>query len=81
MYKNDNRDKNKFHPMVTYLDTNNFYLAIDAVYGSNLEGVNLAKRLHANNQQMGIDSLKPRSNKNERKYKKSGCDCFYVSDY
>ena len=81
MYKNDNREKNKFHPRETYLDTNNFYWVIDAVYGSNLEGVNLVKRLHTNNQHICIDSLKPRSNKNERECKKRGCDCFYVSDY
>ena len=50
------KTKAKSHPRVTYLDTINFY-------GSNLENVNLAKRLHKNNQQMCIDCLKPRSNK------------------
>ena len=42
--------KTKSHPVVTYLHRNNFYGAINAVYGSNLESVNLAKRLDANNQ-------------------------------
>ena len=37
-----------------------------------------AKRLCTNNQQMCIDCLKPRSNKNERKCKKCGSDCFCV---
>ena len=74
--------KIKSHPRVTYLDTNNFYgLALNSVYGSNLESVNLAKRLHTNNQQKCIDCLKPRSNKYERECKKYGCDCFYVPNY
>ena len=69
----------KSHPRVAYLDMNNFYgWAINAVYGSNLESVNLSKRLCTNNQQMCIDCLKPRSNKNERKCKKCGSDCFCV---
>ena len=38
----------------------------------------VAKRLCTNNQQMRIDCLKPRSNKNERECKNCGCDCFYV---
>ena len=42
--------KTKSHPVVTYLHRNNFYGAINAVYGSNVESVNLAKRLNANNQ-------------------------------
>ena len=58
--------KIKSHPKVTYLDTNNFYWTINAVYGSNLKSDSLAKRLHTNNQQMCIDCFKPRSNKNER---------------
>ena len=59
--------RTKSNPRVTYLDTNNFYgWLINAVYGSNLESVNLSKRLWTNNQQMFIDCLKPRSNKNER---------------
>ena len=41
---------------------------------------NLAKRLHTNNQQMRIDCLKPRSNKNQRECKICGCDTF-VSNY
>ena len=36
---------------------------------------------HTNNQQMRIDCLKPRSNKNELEYKKCGCDYFYVPNY
>ena len=47
--------KTKSHPRVTYLDTNKFYWAINAVYGSNLESVNLSKRLCTNNQQKCID--------------------------
>ena len=39
------------------------------------------KRFHISNQQMCIDCLKPRSNKNERECKKCGCDCFYVPNY
>ena len=42
--------KIKSHARVTYLETNNFYREINAVYGSNLESVNLAKRFHTNNQ-------------------------------
>ena len=42
--------KTKSHPVVTYLHRNNFYGAINAVCGSNVESVNLAKRLNANNQ-------------------------------
>ena len=74
--------KIKSHPGVTYLDTNNFYgLAVNSVYGSNLESVNLTKRLHTNNQQKCIDCLKPRSNKCERECKKYSCDCFYVPKF
>ena len=73
--------KTKSHPRVTYLDTNKFYWAINAVYDSNLERVNLSKRLCTNNQQKCIDCLKPRSNKNERECKKCGCDYFYVPNY
>ena len=36
---------------------------------------------HTNNQQMCIDCLEPRSNKDERECKKSGCDHFYVPNY
>ena len=42
--------KTKSHPGVTYLHRNNIYGAINAVYGSNVESVKLAKRLDANNQ-------------------------------
>ena len=39
--------KIKSHPKVTYLDTNNFYgLAINAVYGSNLESVKSNDRFY-----------------------------------
>ena len=41
----------------------------------------IAKRLHTNNQQMCIDCLKPRSNKNDCVFKKCGCDYFYVPNY
>ena len=61
--------KSKSHSRVTYLDTNNFYWAIDSVYGSNLESGNLAKRFHTNNQQKCVDCLKPRSDKYERNVK------------
>ena len=41
--------KTKSHPRLTYLHTNNIYvLEINAVYGSNLESVNLAKKLCTN---------------------------------
>ena len=36
---------------------------------------------HTNNQQKGIDCLKPRSNKNELECKKCGCNEFYVPNY
>ena len=36
---------------------------------------------HANNQQMCLDCLKPRSNKNEFECKKCGCNYFYVPNY
>ena len=42
---------------------------------------NLAKRLCTNNQQVCIDCLKPRSNKNERECKKCGCNYFYMPNY
>ena len=74
--------KTKSYPKVTYLDTNNFYgWAINAVYGSNLESVNLAKRFHTNNQQKCTVCLKPRSNKNDCECKKRSCDYFYVPNY
>ena len=76
-----NETKVKSHPKVTYIDTNNFYWVINAVYGSSLESGNLAKRFCANNQQKCIDCLKPRSNKNECECKKCGSSCFYVSNY
>ena len=38
-------------------------------------------RSDTNNQQMCIDCLEARSNKNERKCKKRGCDHFYVPNY
>ena len=73
--------KIKSHARVTYLETNNFYREINAVYGSNLESVNLAKRFHKNNQQKCINCLKPKANKNERECKKCRCDCFYKANY
>ena len=33
---------------------------------------------HMNNQQVCIDCVKPRSNKNERECKKYGCNYFYM---
>ena len=36
---------------------------------------------HTNNQQMCLDCLKPRSNKNEFECKKCGCNYFYVPNY
>ena len=36
-----------------------------------------AKRFHINNQQVCIDCLKSRSNKNEQECKKCGCNYFY----
>ena len=35
-----------------------------------------AKRFYINNQQVHIDSLKPRSNKNDHECKKCDCDYF-----
>ena len=40
-----------------------------------------AERFHINNEQMRIDCLKPRSNKNERGCKKCSCNHFYVPNY
>ena len=40
-----------------------------------------AKRFHINNQQVCINSLKPRSNKNEHECKKCDCDYFYMPNY
>ena len=79
--KNTIKTKTKTHARVTYPDANNFYWAINAVYGSNLESVNLARKFHANNQQKCVDCLKPRSNINESECKKCGSDCFYVPNY
>ena len=45
---------------------------------SKIYASNLAKRLRTNNQQMCIDCLKPRSNKNERECKRCDCACFHV---
>ena len=73
--------KIKSHPKVIYLDTNNFYWEINVAHSSNLKSDNLAKRLHSNNQQMWIDCLKTRSNKNERECEKCGCDYIYVPNY
>ena len=55
-------------------------------FESNLENVKSNKRFcskkyQSDNQQKCIDRLKPRSNKNERKCKKRGCDHFYVPKY
>ena len=59
-------------------------------FESNLKSVKSNKRFyskknqsdnHKNNQQVRIDCLKPRLNKNEHKYKKCGCDYFYVPNY
>ena len=36
---------------------------------------------HTNSQQMCLDCLKPRSNKNEFECKKCGCNYFYVPNY
>ena len=56
-------------------------------FESNLEIVKINKRFypknypnenHTNNQQVCIDWVKPRSNKNKRECKKCGCDYFYV---
>ena len=40
-----------------------------------------ARRLRENNQQKCIDCLKPRSNKNEVKCQKCGCNEFNVPNY
>ena len=40
-----------------------------------------ARQFCKNNQQLCIDCLKPRSNKNKFKCKKCGCTEFYVLDY
>ena len=40
-----------------------------------------ARRFRENNQQVCIDCLKPRSNKNKFECKKCGCTEFYVLDY
>ena len=40
-----------------------------------------ARQFRENNQQMCIDFLKPRSNKNKFACKKCGCTEFYVCDY
>ena len=40
-----------------------------------------AMRFRENNQQVCIDCLKPRSNKNKFGHKKCGCTEFYVLDY
>ena len=59
-------------------------------FESNLENVKSNKRPylkkcqsgnHTNNQQVCVDCLKPRSNKNEDECKKCGCDYFYVPNY
>ena len=59
-------------------------------FESNSKSVKRNKRLHSkkyqscnhtNNQQVCINCLKPRSNKNERQCKKCRCDHFYVSSY
>ena len=40
-----------------------------------------ARWFHQNNQQVCIDYLKPRSNKNTCECKKCGCTDFYMLDY
>ena len=40
-----------------------------------------ARRFRENNQQVRIDCLKPRSNKNKFECKKCGCTKFYVLHY
>ena len=59
-------------------------------FESNLENVKSDERFylkkyqsdnHMNNQQVCIDFLKPRSNKNERECKKYGCNYFYMPNY
>ena len=40
-----------------------------------------ARWFHKNNQQVCIDCLKPRSNKNKFECKNCGCTEFYVLDY
>ena len=59
-------------------------------FESNLENVKSDERFylqkyqsdkHMNNQQVCIDCLKPRSNKNERECKKYGCNYFYMPNY
>ena len=41
----------------------------------------LKRRLHENNQQVCIDCLKQRSNKNKFERKNFGCTDFHVLDY
>ena len=59
-------------------------------FESNSESVKSNKRFYSkkyqsdnytNNQQVCIDCLKPRSNKNELECKKCGCNEFYVPNY
>ena len=50
----------------------NFKRLLSEIYG---------RRFRENNQQVCIDCLKPRSNKNKFECKKCGCTEFYVLDY
>ena len=60
-----------------------FYSKPVVDFESNSKSVKSNKRFYSkkyqrDNQQMCIDCLKPRSNKNQRECKKCGCNYFYV---
>ena len=62
------------------------HLKLVVNFDSNSKSVKSYKRFYpkkyqSNNQQKCIDCLKPRSNKNELRCKKYGCDYVYVSNY
>ena len=63
-------------PVVDFESNSKSIKSNKRLYSKNYQSYN-----HTNNQQVCINCLKPRSNKNERQCKKCRCDHFYVSNY
>ena len=75
------KTKSHFKPVVDFESILESVKSHECFRRRKYKGNNLAKRLHANNQEICIDRLKPRSNKNVLDCKKYGCRYFYMPNY
>ena len=75
------KTKSHFKPVVDFEFILESVKSYECFRPKNYKGNSLVKALHTNNQEMYIDYLKPRSNKNVLECKKYGCNYFYLRNY